>query len=36
VRYIEGNRLAVKVRRFASVLMQIKRECDVAGLEPAA
>jgi len=37
VRYIaEGNRLAVKVRRFASVLMQIKRDCDVAGLEPSA
>jgi hypothetical protein len=37
VRYIaEGNRLAIKVRRFASVLMQIKRECDQAGLEPAA
>jgi hypothetical protein len=36
VRYIaEGNRLAIKVRRFASVLMQIKRECDMAGLEPA-
>lgn len=37
VRYIaEGNRLAIKVRRFASVLMQIKRECDQAGLDPAA
>jgi len=37
VRYIaEESRLAVKVRRFASVLMQIKRECDMAGLEPAA
>jgi hypothetical protein len=37
VRYIpEGNRLAIKVRRFASVLMQIKRDCDMAGLEPAA
>jgi hypothetical protein len=37
VRYIpEGNRLAIKVRRFASVLMQIKRDCDMAGLEPAS
>lgn len=36
VRYIaEEHRLAVKVRRFASVLMQVKRECDAAGLEPA-
>lgn len=36
VRYIgDAKRLAIKVRRFASVLMQIKRECDAAGLEPA-
>jgi hypothetical protein len=36
VRYLaEGNRLAIKVRRFASVLMQIKRDCEMAGLEPA-
>jgi len=36
VRYIaEGSRLAIKVRRFASVLMQIKRDCDMAGLEPS-
>jgi hypothetical protein len=36
VRYLaEEHRLAIKVRRFASVLMQIKRECDAAGLEPA-
>jgi len=37
VRYIaEGNKLALKTRRFASVLLQIKRDCDMAGLEPAA
>jgi hypothetical protein len=37
VRYVaDTKRLAVKVRRFASVLMQIKRDCDAAGLEPAA
>jgi len=36
VRYMaEEKRLAVKVRRFASVLMQVKRECDAAGLEPS-
>ncbi len=36
VRYLaEEKRLAVRVRRFASVLMQIKRECDAAGMEPA-
>jgi hypothetical protein len=37
VRYIaEGNKLALKARRFASVLLQIKRDCDMAGLEPAS
>lgn len=37
VRYLaEDKRLATKTRRFASVLMQIKRDCDAAGLEPAA
>jgi hypothetical protein len=37
VRYIaETSRLAIKVRRFASVLMQIKRDCDQAGLDPAS
>ena len=36
VRYIaESRRLAIRTSRFASVLMQIKRECDAAGLEPA-
>ncbi len=36
VRYMaEERRLAVKVRRFASVLMQVKRDCEAAGLEPA-
>jgi hypothetical protein len=36
VRYLaDEHRLAVKVRRFASVLMQVKRECEMAGLEPA-
>ena len=36
VRYIaDTRRLAVKVRRFASCLMQVKRDCDAAGLEPA-
>lgn len=29
------NKLALKSRRFASVLLQIKRECDAEGLEPA-
>jgi hypothetical protein len=36
VRYLaDDKRLAVKVRRFASVLMQVKRECDAQGLEPS-
>ncbi|HUA50778.1 MAG TPA: hypothetical protein VMB81_01365 [Candidatus Sulfotelmatobacter sp.] len=36
VRYMaDEKRLAVKVRRFASVLMQVKRDCDAAGLEPS-
>jgi hypothetical protein len=35
VRYIaEGRRLAIRSRRFASVFMQLKRDCDAAGLEP--
>jgi hypothetical protein len=37
VRYLaDDKRLAVKTRRFASVLMQVKRDCDAAGMEPAA
>ena len=37
VRYIaEKHALACKTRRFASVLMQIKRDCDAAGMEPSA
>jgi hypothetical protein len=37
VRYLaDDKRLAVKTRRFASILMQIKRDCDAAGMEPAA
>lgn len=37
VRYIaEKKALAVKTRRFASILMQIKRDCDAAGMEPSA
>jgi hypothetical protein len=37
VRYIaEKHALACKTRRFASVLMQIKRECDANGMEPSA
>jgi hypothetical protein len=37
VRYIaEKHALAVKTRRFASILMQIKRDCDAAGMEPSA
>src|SRR5258708_18020992 len=37
VRYIpETSRLAIKSRRFASVLMQIKRERDAAGRDPAS
>ena len=36
VRYLaETSRLAVKTRRFASVLMQVKRDCDAAGMEPS-
>lgn len=36
VRYIaEKHALAVKTRRFASILMQIKRDCDAAGMEPS-
>lgn len=36
VRYItEKKALAVKTRRFASILMQIKRDCDAAGMEPS-
>jgi len=31
----EEKRLALKSRRFASVLLQIKRDCDAAGMEPA-
>lgn len=35
VRYIrDTRRLAVKCRRFASVLMQLKRDCDADGIEP--
>lgn len=35
VRYSpEQKRLAIRSRRFASVLMQVKRDCDAAGLEP--
>lgn len=35
VRYIPNDkRLAIRTRRFASVLMQVKRECDAAGTEP--
>jgi hypothetical protein len=35
VRYSpEQKRLAIRSRRFASVLMQAKRDCDAAGLEP--
>jgi len=35
VRYVpENRRLAIRTRRFASVFMQIKRDCDAAGLEP--
>ncbi len=34
VRYIpETKRLAIRARRFASVLMQVKRDCDVAGIQ---
>ena len=37
VRYIsDKHALACKTRRFASVLMQIKRDCDAAGMEPSA
>lgn len=32
---LEEKRLALKSRRFASVLLQIKRDCDADGLEPA-
>ena len=28
------KRLAIRSRRFASVLMQAKRDCDAAGIEP--
>lgn len=31
---LEQKRLAIRTRRFASVLLQVKRECDRAGLEP--
>lgn len=35
VRYSpEQKRLAIRSRRFASVLMQVKRECETAGMEP--
>jgi hypothetical protein len=35
VRYSpEAKRLAIRSRRFASVLMQVKRECESAGIEP--
>ena len=35
VRYsAEQKRLAIRARRFASVLMQVKRDCDRAGVEP--
>jgi hypothetical protein len=34
VRYSpEGKRLVIRSRRFASALMQLKRECDAAGIE---
>lgn len=36
VRYsAEQRRLAIRARRFASVLMQVKRDCDRLGVEPA-
>ncbi|HUB95625.1 MAG TPA: hypothetical protein VL993_06890, partial [Stellaceae bacterium] len=31
---LEHKQLAIRTRRFASVLLQVKRECDRAGLEP--
>jgi hypothetical protein len=35
VRYLaDSMRLAIKVRRFASALMQVKHDCKTAGLEP--
>ncbi len=35
VRYIPNDkRLAIRTRRFASVFMQVKRDCDAAGTEP--
>jgi len=36
VRYMaEQKQLAFRARRFASVLMQVKRDCDRLGVEPA-
>ncbi|MBI3517460.1 MAG: hypothetical protein HY060_25795, partial [Proteobacteria bacterium] len=36
VRYIaDQKRLAIRARRFASVLMQVKRDCDLTGVEVA-
>jgi hypothetical protein len=32
---VEARQLAVKSRRFASVLMQVKRDCDAAQVSPA-
>lgn len=35
VRYISNDRrLAIRTRRFASVFMQVKRECEANGVEP--
>src|SRR5262249_20073828 len=31
----KNTRPAAKPRRFASVLMQVKRDCDAAGMEPS-
>jgi hypothetical protein len=35
VRYSPNDkRLAIRTRRFASVFMQVKHDCDAAGVEP--